>query len=426
MNLTHSRRQFLLAATAKLPFLCLLGTSARFVNAAPKATLDLVWGGLGFSSKSSEVNALFPNVTQSLTFIGNTPVMVKRLIQGLEANYQGGQGKVRDISESYSSDDGLLIICVAFDYEQLLATQSATDKTMNDVESFVFCQTQVLYLQTNAAGSQDGARLNVLYSYPFRVQYNFRAKAAKPEDTLEEFSKNLIVNNNSLLNVFNNKVAKKSFKELKFPKGIRVTSVAFNEAFNKSLDFVGIRDQFKDDLIGNALSSSMADKGGLSVIPFRSNQMLGASLAARFKDDTKVLELASKMGGKDMLDYEIGIEMFKLVRKVSGENIANVRIARGMSAFVTVSSTISGKEVFKQKITQTSDLVIDRISMESNLYAFDLRYLIQMVFKMFDDFIMAVMTQDPKAMASVGLNAQRDKDSLDGLKKVFLSCKYDS
>jgi hypothetical protein len=202
--------------------------------------------------------------------------------------------------------------------------------------------------------------------------------------------------------------------------------VAFNEAFNKSLDFVGIRDQFKDDLIGNALSSSMADKGGLSVIPFRSNQMLGASLAARFKDDTKVLELASKMGGKDMLDYEIGIEMFKLVRKVSGENIANVRIARGMSAFVTVSSTISGKEVFKQKITQTSDLVIDRISMESNLYAFDLRYLIQMVFKMFDDFIMAVMTQDPKAMASVGLNAQRDKDSLDGLKKVFLSCKYDS
>ena len=425
MNIKGSRREFLLTASFRLSSLSLVGLPASLAIAVPKPKLDLVWGGLGFSSKSSEVGVLFPNVSQSLLHIGGTAILVKRLIQGLETNYQLGQGKVRDITESYNSDDGLLIICVAFDYEQVLATQSASDKAINDVESFVFCQTQVLYLQTNSAGSQDGARLNVLYSYPFRVQYNFRAEAAKKEVTLEEFSKNLIHNDNSLVNIFNSKVARKSFRELKFPRGIRVTSVTFSNDFNNALDFVGIRDQFQADLIGNALSSSLAEKGGLSVIPFRSNQMLGASLAARFKDDTKVLELANKMGGEDMLDYKIKIEMFKMVRKVSGENIANVRIARGMSAFVTVTSTITGNEVFRQKITQISDLVIDRISMESNLKGFDLRYLIQMVFKMFDDFVISVMTQEVSAMASTGLTLERDKDKLDALKKVFLSCKYD-
>ena len=63
--------------------------------------------------------------------------------------------------------------------------------------------------------------------------------------------------------------------------------------------------------------------------------------------------------------------------------------------------------------------------MESNLKGFDLRYLIQMVFKMFDDFVISVMTQEVSAMASTGLTLERDKDKLDALKKVFLSCKYD-
>jgi hypothetical protein len=178
--------------------------------------------------------------------------------------------------------------------------------------------------------------------------------------------------------------------------------------------------------VGNALSSSMADQAGMSVIPFRTNQLLGASLASRFKDDTKVLELASKMGGKDVVDYEIHIEMSKMIRKVAGENQANVRIARGMSAFVTVTSAITGKQVFRRKLTQLSDIVIDRISMDANLKAFDLRYMIQMVFKMFDDFVIAVMTQSPQAMASVRLDPNKDKADLEALKAVFLSCKYDS
>jgi len=427
MKTNPDRRRLLSQAAMAMPAMAVFSLAPQSLFAAPRgAALELIWGGLGYSSPNARLGDLFPYVQKALASVGGPSVMVKALVAGLESSYQGGKGKVMDLADTYNSDDGLLIFCVAFDYEQLIATQSVSDKQMNDVESFIFCQTQVLYLQTNAAGSQDGAKLSILYSYPFRVQYNFRATNTEPQQTINEFAKNLMANPNSLLGVFKQKIASKSFKELKFPKGIKVTSVAFSDDFLKALDFVGIRDQFHEDLVGNALSSSMADQAGMSVIPFRTNQLLGASLASRFKDDTKVLELASKMGGKDVVDYEIHIEMSKMIRKVAGENQANVRIARGMSAFVTVTSAITGKQVFRRKLTQLSDIVIDRISMDANLKAFDLRYMIQMVFKMFDDFVTAVMTQSPQAMASVRLDPNKDKADLEALKAVFLSCKYDS
>jgi|GEM_PF-3444579 len=420
MKTIPARRRMLAHAA-----MAVFSLSPKSLFAAPRgAALERIWGGLGYSSSNARLADLFPNVQKALASVGGPSVMVKALVAGLESSYQGG--KVMDLADAYNSDNGLLIFCVAFDYEQLIATQSVSDKQMNDVESFIFCQTQVLYLQTNAAGSQDGAKLSILYSYPFRVQYNFRALNTDPQQTVDEFTKNLMANPNSLLGVFKKKIASKSFKELKFPKGIKVMNVAFSEDFLKALDFVGIRDQFHEDLVGNALSSSMADQAGMSVIPFRTNQLLGASLAFRFKDGTKVLELADKMGGKDVVDYEIHIEMSKMIRKVAGENQANVRIIRGMSAFVTVTSAISGKQVFRRKLTQLSDIVIDRISMDANLKAFDLRYMIQMVFKMFDDFVAAVMTQSPQAMASVRLDPNKDKTDLEALKAVFQSCKYDS
>lgn len=426
MKTTSSRRHFLGQASMAMPAMAVLSLSPKLLFAAPRgAALELIWGGLGYSSPNARLVDLFPNVQKALATVGGPSVMVKALVAGLESSYQEGNGKVMDLADTYNSDDGLLIFCVAFDYEQIIATQSVGDKQMNDVESFIFCQTQVLYLETNAVGNQDGAKLSILYSYPFRVQYNFRAVNTDPQETVNQFAKNLMANPNSLLAVFKRKIASKSFKELKFPKGIKVTNVSFSSDFLKALDFVGIRDQFHSDLVGNALSSSMADQAGMSVIPFRTNQLLGASLASRFKDDTKVLELASEMGGKDVLDYEIHIEMSKMIRKVAGENKANVRIARGMSAFVTVTSAISGKQVFRRKLSQLSDIVIDRISMDENLKAFDLRYMIQMTFKMFDDFVSAVMTQSPQAMASVRLDIEKDKADLDTLKAIFQSCQYD-
>lgn len=426
MKIDLARRFYVVKAFQSLPVLAVGSLPFKIALATPPSgAVALIWGGLGYSSASARLDELFPFTQKALKSIGGPSIMVKSLVAGLESSSQGGKAKVMDLMDTYDSDDGMLIFCVAFDYEQLIATQSISDKAINDAESFIFCQSQVLYLQTNTTGGQDGGKLSVLYSYPFRVQYNFRVSIAAPQQEVVEFSKNLISNPNSLLEVFKRKIASKSFRELRFPKGIRVKSVSFNESFIKALNFVGIRELFHDDLIGNALSSSMADKAGMSVIPFRTNQLLGASLAGRFKDDTKVLELASKMGGNDMLDYEVNIEMFKMIRKVSGENQANVRIARGMSAFVTVTSVITGKQIFKRKLTQLSDIVIDRISMESNLKAFDLRYMIQMVFKMFDDFVIAVMTQDPGSLASVGFKPDHDQTDLSALKKVFLSCKYD-
>lgn len=164
----------------------------------------------------------------------------------------------------------------------------------------------------------------------------------------------------------------------------------------------------------------------MSVVPFQASQLLGITLAQRFKRDDKILRLASNMGGKDQLDYVIGIEMHRLLRKITGENEANVRIARGMSCFITLKSVVRGNELARVKISLITDVVLDRLSFSKNLQAFDLRYMIQIVVLLFDGFVDLVMQGGDARYENLGLKKAQDEKALLVFKKVFDECIYES
>lgn len=385
---------------------------------------ELSWGGLGYSVPSAEVEHRFPQTTQALKLIGGTSVLVEKIVKSIKDSYLSGKGTVKDLFEALEGGESL-IFCVAFDYEQVLQTPAVGEDGQDDIESFLYCQAQVVYIEP-PAGSGDGGDFRILYSFPFRVQYNFRNSASNPKRLTSEFSKNLFANEKSLLNVFKSKVASKTFKEKRFPRAIRVTDVQFTGEFKKTLDFINITDRFKSDFVGNVFSASLSEVGGMSVVPFQASQLLGITLAQRFKRDDKILRLASNMGGKDQLDYVIGIEMHRLLRKITGENEANVRIARGMSCFITLKSVVRGNELARVKISLITDVVLDRLSFTKNLQAFDLRYMIQIVVLLFDGFVDLVMQGGDARYENLGLKKAQDEKALLVFKKVFDECIYES
>ena len=384
---------------------------------------ELSWGGLGYSVPAAEVERRFPQTTQALKLIGGTSVLVEKIVQSIRDSYLSGKGAVKDLFEALEGGE-TLIFCVAFDYEQVVQTPAVGEDGQDDVESFLYCQAQVIYVEP-PAGSGDGGDFRILYSFPFRVQYNFRNPASNPKRLTSEFSKNLFSNENSLVNVFKSKVASKRFKEKRFPKALRVTEIRVTDEFKKTLEFIKITDSFKADFVGNVFSTSLSEVGGMSVVPFQANQLLGITLAQRFKRDDKILRLASNMGGKEQLDYAIEIEMHRLLRKITGENEANVRIARGMSCFISLKSVARGDELTRIKISLITDVVLDRLSFTKNLQAFDLRYMIQMVVLLFDGFVDLVMRGGDAKYEKLGLKKAEDEKSLLAFKKVFNECIYE-
>jgi hypothetical protein len=384
---------------------------------------ELSWGGLGYSVPASEVERQFPQTTQALKLIGGTSVLVEKIVQSIKDSYLSGRGTVKNLFQALETGESL-VFCVAFDYEQVVRTPAVGEDGQEDIESFLYCQAQVIYVEP-PAGSGFGGEFRILYSFPFRVQYNFRNPASNPKRLTSEFSKSLFFNENSLVNVFKSKVASKKFKEKRFPKAVRVTEVRITEEFKKTLDFIKITESFKSAFIGNVFSTALSEVGGMSVVPYQANQLLGITLAQRFKRDDKILQLASNMGGKEQLDYSIEIEMHRLLRKITGENEANVRIARGMSCFITLKSVTRGNELSRVKISLITDVVLDRLSFAKNLQAFDLRYMIQMVVLLFDGFVDLVMRGGDAKYPNLGLKKAEDEKSLLVFKKVFNECIYE-
>jgi len=385
---------------------------------------ELSWGGLGYSVPAGEVERRFPQTTQALKLIGGTSVLVEKLVKTIRDSYLSGKGTVKDLFEALEGGESL-VFCVAFDYEQVVQTPPVGEDRQEDIESFLYCQAQVIYIEP-PSGSAQGGDFRILYSFPFRVQYNFRNLASDQKRLTSEFSKNFFLNEKSLLSVFQSKVASKKFREKRFPKALRVTDIRVTDEFKKTLDFVKITESFSPDFVGNVFSTALSEVAGMSVIPYQANQLLGITLAKRFKRDDKIFRLAMNMGGKEQLDYSIEIEMHRLLRKITGENEANVRIARGMSCFVTLKSTTRGQELAKVKISLITDVVLDRISFSKNLQAFDLRYMIQMVVLLFDGFADLVMRGGDAKYANLGLKKSEDEKSIQVFKKVFNECVYET
>ena len=396
-------------------------SNLRNAHSQGATAFELAWGGLGYSLAANEVPKQFPITIASLDKIGGLTTVVKELIAVLGKTYLGGKGSVKDVFQALDAGESL-IFCVAFDYEQLITTPGVDDDKLEDNESFVYCQAQVLYIDPGADPSSGD--IKVLYSFPFRVQYNFRSRVGDDSDRLTKFSKNFIDNEKSLTKIFSSQVASKAFKEKRFPKSLRVTNVAFTPEFNSTLDFLKIRSSFPAEFVANCFSTSLAEEGGLSVIPFRANQLIGETLAKRFKQDSKIFKLVSTMGGLSNLDYSIQIEMHRMVRRVSGENQANVRIARGMSCFISLADVQNKNEITRLKLSYVTDIVIDRISFTKSLQSFDLRYMIQMVIAMFDDFVRLAIKNDNSKAETLGLKKGEFEKELVKFRNVFLSCVY--
>lgn len=425
MKVSTLRRELLGQISGLATSLVLYRTLSFTPEAAAQGMVqtELSWGGLGYSVPAGEVERRFPQTTQALKLIGGTSVLVEKLVQTIRDSYLSGKGGVKDLFEALEGGESL-VFCVAFDYEQVVQTPAVGEDGQEDIESFLYCQAQVIYVEP-PGGNTEGGDFRILYSFPFRVQYNFRNSASDQKRLTSEFSKNLFSNEKSLLNVFQSKVASKKFKEKRFPKALRVTDIRVTDEFKKTLDFVKITESFKPDFVGNVFSTALSEAGGMSVIPYQANQLLGITLAKRFKRDDKILRLAANMGGKEQLDYSIEIEMHRLLRKITGENEANVRIARGMSCFVTLKSVTREQELAKVKISLITDVVLDRLSFSKNLQAFDLRYMIQMVVLLFDGFVDLVMRGGDSKYETLGLKKSEDEKSIQIFKKVFSECIYE-
>jgi len=228
---------------------------------------ELSWGGLGYSVPAGEVERRFPQTTQALKLIGGTSVLVEKLVKTIRDSYLSGKGTVKDLFEALEGGESL-VFCVAFDYEQVVQTPPVGEDRQEDIESFLYCQAQVIYIDP-PSGSAQGGDFRILYSFPFRVQYNFRNLASDQKRLTSEFSKNFFLNEKSLLSVFQSKVASKKFREKRFPKALRVTDIRVTDEFKKTLDFVKITESFSPERIGKSIRPRLRCTGrfGHSLAP---------------------------------------------------------------------------------------------------------------------------------------------------------------
>jgi len=62
--------------------------------------------------------------------------------------------------------------------------------------------------------------------------------------------------------------------------------------------------------------------------------------------------------------------------------------------------------------------------MFDRLQDFDMRYLVQIAIKLFDEFIAGVMSENKEKLKSVGIDISKDMGDIKALKIALLQCKY--
>jgi hypothetical protein len=122
------------------------------------------------------------------------------------------------------------------------------------------------------------------------------------------------------------------------------------------------------------------------------------------------------------LDYAIDLTVHKALRKSNGGNATNVLYTRGLSVFVKLSETINNKVIFEKKILLIENNELPK-SMFDRLQDFDMRYMVQISIKLFDEFIAGVLMEDKEKLKSVGLDVAKDMADVKSLKNILLQCK---
>lgn len=416
-----SRRQFNILSGAGL-VLSSAGTDFVFAKNKPRAD-KVLWGGLGFSVREAEIERRLPFVKQAIATIG-----FKKVVAGftdlLEKKYPGGvEEDPKGLLDANS--DPLLIFMVSIDYEQMILIPTdlseigdkAGKENLETQISYIYAQAQVIYFDLPRQGGSDG-ELRILYSLPFRVKSIVPHLANDKAKRLTHF--NDLIHN--LTDTFGTEIASASFRDANLLKKLKVNSVTISPDADATIKELGIEKIFDQNFLGQAFSASLAEHGGLSVLPYMATNAFGALQQRynKYPDISKVFERFSKI---DELDYAIDLTLHKALRKSNGGNAANVLYSRGLSVFVKLTDTISKKVIFEKKILLIESNELPK-SMFDRLQDFDMRYLVQISIKLFDEFVAGVMLEDKDKLKSVGLDISKDMGDIKALKTALLQCKH--
>ena len=401
-----------------------LAFNYKFVYAKNKPRADKVlWGGLGYSVKQKEIEIRLPYVSKAIDSVG-----YKNIVSGftnlLEKKYPGG---VEEDPKSLldANSDPLLIFMVSIDYEQMILiptdmTEIGDKSAKENLEtqiSYIYAQAQVIYFDLPRQGGSDG-ELRILYSLPFRVKSIVPHPANDKAKRLIHF-KDLL---NNLTETFGTEIASVSYRDSNLLKKLKVNSVLISQEADTTIKEIGIDKIFDQNFLGQAFSASLAEHGGLSVLPYINNDLFG-SLQLRYNkypDISKVFQRFSKI---DEIDYAFDLTLHKVLRKSNGGNAANVLYSRGFSVFVKLTDTITKKVIFDKKILLIESNELPK-SMFDRLQDFDMRYLVQIAIKLFDEFVAGVMSEDKEKLKSVGIDISKDMGDIKALKTALLQCKY--
>jgi len=407
------RRDFITAAAIGL-------TPATWTGLAfgqSKLPSQVLWGGLGYSVANADVPARFPMVSKAAEQAGWAN-FVSAFTGSLQKNYAGGVAEDPVKMLSSKSDPGLLFT-VSLDYEQMILVPNDSGNGEFQL-SYVYALAQVLYLEVPRDGGTDGS-IRVVYSFPFRVQSGETPRVNNRADQIQNFQKLLLTLDNSLVNVFSRKVASKRFKEGQYPMTLKVASVKVSPEADSIFKSLGIQDALTASFFGQSFTASMAEKGEMSVMPFVVNSMIG-ELSRRFDRYPRIEHIFDRFSKSSELDFAVDLTIFKALRQSNGGNVGNVLYARGLSVLVKVTNVISGKVVFDKKILLIENNELPR-AMLDRLKDYDLRYMVQIAIKMFDNFVAAVMKEDAAGLKSVGLDPDKDMGEVKELKQLWLKCR---
>jgi hypothetical protein len=416
-----SRREFNLLTGAGL-LLTGSGSSIVFAKSKPRAD-KVLWGGLGFSVKEAEIDSRLPFVSQAFVNLGYKNV-VTGFTDLLEKKYPGGvEEDPKGLLDANS--DPLLIFMVSVDYEQMILIPTdmseigdkSSKENLETQISYIYAQAQVIFFDLPRQGGSDG-ELRILYSLPFRVKSIVPHLANDKAKRLSHF-KDLVHN---LTETFGTEIASASFRDAGLLKKLKVNSVSISPDAEATIKELGIEKIFDQNFLGQAFSASLAEHGGLSVLPYMATNSFG-TLQQRYNkypDISKVFERFSKI---DELDYTIDLTVHKALRKSNGGNAANVLYSRGLSVFVKLTDTISKKVIFDKKILLIESNELPK-SMFDRLQDFDMRYLVQISIKLFDEFVAGVMSEDKEKLKSVGIDISKDMGDIKALKTALLQCKH--
>ena len=386
----------------------------------PPRVDQVMWGGMGFSVPNADVLRQFPMVSAALAGVGGQGKLAMAFAEKLGQSYPGGvtdsPSKLLD-----SNSDPALLFSVSLDFEQMILVPNEGGGSEFQL-SFVYALAQVLYLDLPRSGGSDGD-LRVLYSFPFRVQSGETPRIGNDQDRITNFKKLLFDLDNSLLNVFDKKVATKKFREARLPKRLKVMSVTVAPEAASSIKELGLTDSLGAQFFGQAMTASLAEKGDLSVLPYSQNDVLNGALASRFNQFPNIGRIFNRLNDPLENNYSIDLTIHRVLRKSNGSNISNILYARGISIFVKLTEVHGKKVVFDKKILLIENNELPK-AMFDRLKDYDLRYLVQISIKLFDLFTDAVLSESAEKLASVGLEPSKDMSDVKALKEVLLTCRY--